>query len=558
VAEAVRRLPGPARELLRYGVVALTYYVSARLSLQLALVHGQVTPVWPPTGIALVALLVLGTRVWPAVTVAALAVNLPLGPNPAGAAMIAAGNTLAPLAAALLMRHVGFRLELDRLRDAATVILLGALVGMTISATVGSIVLLVSGSISQGGFAQTWAVWWTGDAMGVLLVAPFLLSFWPRPQAPRLTFRRGAELFGLLVAVGVVTYVVFQNRARLEYVVFPLIMLAAFRFRLRGAAPAALIASGVAVVAAVHGNGPFATENLFQKMVTLQVFNFFVAMSSFVLASYVDTRERKEELARLYVASQTSNDVKSEFLRLAAHELRGPLTVIAGYLTMLSDGALGSPPAKWREPLEILAVKSAELNRIMDDLLEVSRMEAEPLRVHEQVDLRNVIRGAVERAQPRVALAGGKVETQVGNEPLVVEGDPIQLGRVVDNLLSNGLSYTTRAPHLTVSGAAEGRLMLIRVRDNGIGIAGEDRERLFEPFRRGHGPATEQVPGTGLGLYIARKLAQEHGGTLAIELSVVGEGSTFTLALPAAAGASAPAPVPGSESTRGRLGVQSP
>ena len=282
MAEAIRRLPGPARELLRFAVVALTYYVSARLSLQLALVHGQVTPVWPPTGIALVALLILGIRVWPAITVAALAINLPLGPSPLGAALIAAGNTLAPLAAALLMRYVGFRLELDRLRDAAMIILLGALVGMTISATVGSAVLVASGSVPQSNFGQTWAVWWTGDAMGVLLVAPFLLSFWPRAQAPRLSFQRGAELFVLLVAVGLVTYIVFQNRARLEYVVFPLIMVAAFRFRLRGAAPAALIASGVAVLAAVHGNGPFATEDLFQKMVTLQVFNVFVAVSSFV------------------------------------------------------------------------------------------------------------------------------------------------------------------------------------------------------------------------------------------------------------------------------------
>ncbi len=557
MAEAVRRLPGPARELLRFGVVALTYYVSARLSLELALVHGQVTPVWPPTGIALVAMLVLGVRVWPAITVAALAVNLPLGPNPLGAALIAAGNTLAPVAAALLLRYVGFRLELDRLRDAAMIILIGALGGMTISATVGSVVLVASGSVPQSNFAQTWAVWWTGDAMGVLLVAPFLLSFWPRQQAPLLTFRRGAELFVQLVAVGVVTYIVFQNRARLEYVVFPLIMLAAFRFRLRGAAPAALIASGVAVLAAVHGNGPFATEDLFQKMVTLQVFNVFVALSSFVLASYVDTRERKEELARLYVASQAANDVKSEFLRVAAHELRGPLTVIAGYITMLAGGGLGGTPEKWREPLEILSVKTAELNRIMDDLLEVSRIEAEPMRAQELVDLRNVIRSAVERARPRAALMDGSIEANAGNQPLLVDGDAIQFGRIVDNLLNNGLSYTTRAPQLTVTGASEGGQMLIRVRDNGVGIPSEDRERLFEPFRRGRGPATEQVAGTGLGLYIARKLAQEHGGTLVIELSVVGEGSTFTLSLPRAAGISAPQPIPGPESGRGRLGVQS-
>ncbi len=248
---------------------------------------------------------------------------------------------------------------------------------------------------------------------------------------------------------------------------------------------------------------------------------------------------------------------KGGLLRLAAHGLRGPLTGIAGYLTMLADRALGRPPEKWREPLGILSVKTAELNRIMDDLLEVSRMEAEPVRAHEPVDLRNVIRDAAERARPRLELAGGTLEADPGTKPLVVDGDSLQLGRIVDNLLNNGLSYTTSEPRLKVTGAIEGGRMLIRVKDNGIGIAGEDRERLFEPFRRGRGPATEQVPGTGLGLYIARKLAQEHGGTVLIELSVVGEGSTFTLSLPPAAASPATAPIPGQESGRGRLGVQS-
>src|SRR5438105_8541735 len=102
---------------LRLAVVAIAYFVTARLGLELALVHGQVTPVWPPTGIALVAVLVFGYRMWPAIAVAAFAVNLPYGPL--SAIGITIGNTLAPLTAATLMRRAGFHLELDRLRDAA-------------------------------------------------------------------------------------------------------------------------------------------------------------------------------------------------------------------------------------------------------------------------------------------------------------------------------------------------------------------------------------------------------------------------------------------------------
>src|SRR4051812_22183201 len=189
---ALRRA-GLAGDGLRLASVALAYYVAAELGLRLALVHGQVTPIWPPTGIALVAILFFGNRVWPAIAVAALAVNLPIGPSLVGAVSIAAGNTLAPVAAAALLRRAKFRLELDRLRDAAAIIVLGALVGMAISATVGSLVLLWSGRVDLISFPQTWAVWWTGDAMGVLLVAPFLLGFLPAPARPPLTWQHRVE-----------------------------------------------------------------------------------------------------------------------------------------------------------------------------------------------------------------------------------------------------------------------------------------------------------------------------------------------------------------------------
>ncbi|TME41208.1 MAG: hypothetical protein E6I61_06585 [Chloroflexi bacterium] len=530
---AVRRT-GLAGDGLRLALVAVAYYVSARLGLELALVHGQVTPVWPPTGIALVAILVFGVRVWPAVAVAAFAVNLPIGPNPLGAACIAAGNTLAPLTAAALMKRAGFRLELDRLRDAAVIILLGALTGMAVSATVGSLVLVISGSVPGSNFAQTWAVWWTGDAMGVLLVAPFLLSFWPQAGRPALAWSRQIELAALLGAVAVVTFVAFQNPFRLEYLVFPLIAYAAVRFRLRGAAPAALIASGVAVWAAVNGTGPFAEENLLQKMVTLQGFNVFVALASFVLASYVDTRDREEQMSRLYTAARMSNEAKSEFLRTAAHELRSPLSVLGGYLSLLSGGDLGNPPPKWVGPLEILTAKTWELNRIMDDLLEVSRLDGAVIPGREKLDLRRVVEAAVERARPRAGLAGGQISMKIPDERVEVVADASQLGHLIDNLLNNALIYATRPARILVRLSLEGPCAKIRVDDNGIGIPEGMREAVFEPFRRGQQPGFENVPGTGLGLYISRELAIAHGGTLALQKSVVDEGSTFTLTLPLA------------------------
>jgi signal transduction histidine kinase len=517
--------------VLQLTVVALAYWFAASVSLRLALVHGQVTPIWPPTGIALVAILVLGRRVWPAIFLAALAVNLPIGPSTLGAASIAAGNTLAPLAAAALLKRAGFRIELDRLRDAAALIVLGAL-AMTISATVGTSVLLLSGAAPGDSFLPTWAVWWTGDAMGVLLVAPFLLSLLPKPRAPALTPRMAVELGALLVGIGILTFVLFENRLRLEYLVFPLIMLAAWRFHLRGAAPAALIASGVAIWSAVQGTGPFATETLVQKMVTLQAFNVCVALTSLVLAAFVEARERAQEMSRLYVAANAASQTKSRFLNMAAHELHTPLTVLTGYLSLLSGGSVGTPPEAWDAPLGILTAKTRELERIVDDLLNASRLEVTDLGLdREALDLRRLVNEAVERVHPRADLLRAEVTVKLPTDPVPVEADADQLGRVLDDLINNALTYTIRRPQLVIGLSTHSRRAFLRVADNGIGIPKDERELVFDRLYRVADPRVV-VPGIGLGLYIGRHLAEGYGGTLVVESSSPGTGTVFALALP--------------------------
>jgi len=495
-------------------------------------VHGQVTPIWPPTGIALVAMLVIGRRVWPAIAVGAFAVNLPIGPSALGGAMIAAGNTLAPLVSVELLRRVGFHRELNRLRDAIALIILAALAGMTISATVGSAVLVFSGAVPPTEFWSTWAVWWVGDAMGILLVAPFLLSLLTGPSMPAFTWRRGLELMGLLAATAVVTYVLFQNRLRLEYLVLPLIMTSAWRFRLRGAAPAGLIASGVAIWSATQGAGSFTGETLFQKMVTLQVFNVSVALASFLLASFVDTQERKEEMSRLYESARLASAAKTEFLHMAAHELRNPISVLTGYLVMLSDGSLGPAPERWKGPLEVLTAKTRELNHIVTSLLEASRVEANPLpRSRGLIDLRTVVREACERARPRADLLGAEVASSLSADPIKVEADAEELGRILDNLINNALTYNLRSPRLSVVVSSDRGRAFARVADNGAGIPDHERDRVFERFYRTNDSAFRNVPGTGLGLYISRQLAEGHGGSLVIDSSTPG-GTVFALALP--------------------------
>jgi integral membrane sensor domain MASE1/anti-sigma regulatory factor (Ser/Thr protein kinase) len=271
-------------------LVAILYYTAAKFGLRLALVGRNITPFWPPTGIAVAAFLLLGRSVWPGVALAAFLVNLPITTGALAASATAAGNTLAPLVAAILLAKVGFRREIDRLRDAAAIVFVGALLSMSISAAVGAGVLVASGALRADDLLGAWAVWWAGDAMGVLVVTPFVLSLllpWHRPGRAPWRHLEAALLFALIATVSPIA---IGTDPHLMFLVMPLLGWAAWRFQQRGAAPAALLVVVVASWAAAKGVGPFRAGTLLEKMLTLQAFNATVAFCSFFFAAVVTER----------------------------------------------------------------------------------------------------------------------------------------------------------------------------------------------------------------------------------------------------------------------------
>ncbi|MFG2294549.1 MASE1 domain-containing protein [Streptomyces sp. NPDC048603] len=281
---------------LRILAVAAVYYGAAQVGLLLQLVRDQVTPLWPPTGVALAGLLVLGLRVWPGIALGAFLVNVFLGPSLIAVLAITAGNTLAPVCACLMLRRAGFRNELDRLRDVLALVFLGALLGMLISSSIGSGVLVLSGALDASEFWPTWSVWWTGDAMGILVVTPFLLVLrkarWPSRAGP------GRWFEAVALAVGTVSITLLVTRtpdSNLLFLVSPFLIWAAFRFRLPGAAPCALAVSTLAILAAAGDRGPFVGEDVFANMVTLQAFNGTTALTALLLAAVITERDRTYE-----------------------------------------------------------------------------------------------------------------------------------------------------------------------------------------------------------------------------------------------------------------------
>ncbi|MFC5728867.1 MULTISPECIES: SpoIIE family protein phosphatase [Nocardioides] len=284
------------RDLVRYLsavlLVGVAYYVGARMGLTLSLVERNVTPLWPPTGIAVAAFLLGSRSLWPGVAAAAFAVNLPISEGALAAAVTAAGNTLAPLAAAVLLGRVGFRRQLDRRRDALAIVFVGALASTLISATIGAGTLVVSDAIGSDRLLNAWAVWWTGDAMGVLTVAPFLLCLPLFRELPAWSPARWLEAVAILVVAGATITWAAQSELRALYLLPPVVGWAAWRLQLRGAAPTALVVSLVATWSASQADGWFARESVFERMFTLQTFNACIALSSFFLAALVTERNR--------------------------------------------------------------------------------------------------------------------------------------------------------------------------------------------------------------------------------------------------------------------------
>ncbi|MFF0341331.1 SpoIIE family protein phosphatase [Kribbella sp. NPDC004875] len=298
-------------------LVAAAYYLGARLGLSLSLVERNVTPLWPPSGIALAAFLLLGRSVWPGVTLAALAVNLPISTGLAPALLTAVGNTLAPLVAAIVLQRIGFRRQLDRQRDALAIVFLGALASMTISATIGVLALVSSNAIGVDEVAGAWAVWWTGDAMGVLAIAPFLLCiplFWELERWPALRWLEAIVILTLTTAL--VSWTAYTTLPLL-FLALPLLGWASWRLQLRGAAPAALIASLITTWSATHDLGPFAGQPLLGQMLTLQAFNATVALTSFFLAALVSERLQFAR-ALMTAAADLAGRVKNRTAELSA------------------------------------------------------------------------------------------------------------------------------------------------------------------------------------------------------------------------------------------------
>ena len=297
-----RRFARPNRYLV-WAVLLVVYVLSGKVGLSMAFLNASASSVWPPTGIALAAFLLLGERVWPAIFVGAVLVNVTTAGTVLTSLAIASGNTLeAAIAAVLVRRFAHGAHSFDKAADAFVFAGLASALATTVSATMGVGTLAMAGLVSPGAFGSVWLTWWLGDLNGSLIVAPLVL-LWARGRRLPWTRAQRIEASILFTAVVVVSYIVFGgvfhrpvgNAYPLEFMSLPLFVWAAFRLSQREAVTAVFIATSVAVWGTLHAHGPFARQDPNESLLLLQAFMAVAALMTLALAAEVADRHSVEE-----------------------------------------------------------------------------------------------------------------------------------------------------------------------------------------------------------------------------------------------------------------------
>ncbi len=273
-----------------FAVVIGAYVGTAKVGIHLDVAHGVITPVWAPSGIALAALLILGLRYWPAVAVGAFVANVTSDSSAGVAAGIAVGNTLEALVGAALLRRFGFRPELDRVRSVIALTVWGALLSTAIAATNGVTILTLADQ-RQDPYGTAWVLWWFGDAVGDLMVAPLLLVLfaWRRARLTTAQLIEGAALLTALAGASVVVFV--AGAWRYPYLLFPPLLWAAIRFKSVGAATASFVVGAIGTWGAVAGKVPFGAETATERVQIAQALFALIAVSLLVVGATLEERE---------------------------------------------------------------------------------------------------------------------------------------------------------------------------------------------------------------------------------------------------------------------------
>lgn len=456
------------------------------------------------------------------------------GNTPVMSAVFTAANMIEIVLAVGLARRFAPTLNLASVEGACRFILSAAVAAPAVAGLFAAAWLTVLRDVP---FGVTFQTWWFGHALGLAVIAPFVLSLDMRAIRSILNPWRAAEtvvLFGLLIAACVVVY--FMADMPLGFVMIPLLILIAARLRVIGATAALTVISVLSLSSLMAGAGPWrlVIGDLTERAMLLQLTILFGYLPILLVASLLEERDRLSARAKAgQLRAEMASAAKSRLLANVAHEIKSPIGGVIGIGDLWSSGQLGPVTATQQEMAAMLVKTARQVEALSHDLLDVARAESGAVKVEMRpTDIPGILEDVrrTTATRPEARMLSLKVVCE--GDGLVALADSQRLAQVIDNLATNAVKY----------GAAGGEVLFrarriydgvrIEVIDKGPGLSTDKQAQLFEPFNR-LGLERSTVEGHGIGLALAKRLVELQGGSIGVD-SVVGEGATFWIELSAA------------------------
>lgn len=529
------RMPRGALPLLNL-VVAVAYMAGAYVGLKLAFVGDFVTLFWPPSGLAFAAIWMGGAWLLPGIGLGAFAINLIISGDPVMAALVACGSMAAPFVGISMLRRVLVRdADAGELRR-VLLFILTALGSTLISATAGTFALVTTASVTDS--AQLpWLIWWLGDAMGVLIIAPPIL-LWRNPFKVWPARRTLSEVGALAIAVAMILAVplVMEQPIWASQLgalgTLLLCLLAAARFGLHGPAWMMLLITAGTIGVTLLGAGPFQRGDFYDNFALVHSHLFTVALAGMLLAATLADMRRtilREMQAR--AAAEDAAVSRVRLLTMISHDVRTPLSGMVTVLQTLDRATI--PPELGR--LVGLGLRAGQtLTSLVTHILDAARADAGRITlIPAPFSPARSLADIQEFSRPLAQAKGLAIQLSCAGEvPPLLLGDRVRFEQLVGNLVTNAVAYTPRGG-VSIEArwdAAGGGALVVEVADTGGGMDPARIPRMFDAPAMGDHVAID-TGGLGLGLHICRRLTELMGGRIGYTPEPQG-GSRFRVDLP--------------------------
>jgi signal transduction histidine kinase len=553
-------------------LVAVLYYLAARLGYFLAFENTTALPTWPPSGIGFALIILLGRQTWPGITIGSLVVNvMAYWNNPAlppqtiiiVSSLIACCNTLEAVVGNFLVKKwlksdYPFRSTKNAYR-----FLFVSLLMCFLGASLGTWGLYLNNVIDYAELLRTGFSWWVGNVVGILLFTPLILAC-AEKIVLKISSKKSVEVgILLLTLVSIysllqVDYLVPSLERALPFLVLPLLLWLAFRFDLIVAIAGILITSLISIYLTIHGKGPFNLQDAYNSMLLLQIFIGVMSISTIILSATVKermeiqyklqvfnenletmvferTRALKDEISTRKKAEENLQGTNEElskrnteldnFVYSVSHDLRAPIASVLGLINLAKKDV----DVHMKDMYLDMILKSAiQQDHFIMEILDQSRNSRLEVK-REEILFRPLIDETFNQLKFATNAGLGVEKVIKINQEQPFFSDRWRLKVILNNIISNAIRYRNgRDPVIKVNVDITEQAAAVAIEDNGKGIEKDHLPNIYKMFYR----ATDDGAGSGLGLYIVKEAIEKLNGHINIE-SEVGKGTTVTLKIPA-------------------------